>query len=143
VGASSRKSCQANGGASSARRRRQGSNQAELAAKLTAIVVGLAVIGGLLLGLRQQRLAMGHRLVGVYARLDESRRALWDYQVELARHTQPQRLRRAIEEAGLELVHTAPRAAQGPAQRWEAQQVRPARRSQEAGENRQAWRIPR
>jgi cell division protein FtsL len=80
-------------------------------AKLLVAVVILTGIGGMLLGLRQQRLQMMHEMALLHAQLDRSRLHTWDLQVRISQHLEPQRLREAIQRADLKLEPVTPTRA--------------------------------
>jgi hypothetical protein len=87
--------------------------------KLLTLVVFIIAVGAGLLGMRQYRLSLQHEMTNLHAQMNESRKAIWRRQVDIARRTEPEALRRAIKEVELQLEPITPAtqpAAQPPGQ---------------------------
>jgi hypothetical protein len=76
--------------------------------KLTAVIVAVAVGATALLGLRQQRFDTANQLVQATCRIDQTRRALWERQAQLAARVSPSALNNSVALAQLKLEPLVP-----------------------------------
>jgi len=76
--------------------------------RLIVVVLGLALIGGVVLSLRQQRLVLLHEITALHREMDACRKRMWDAQVRIAEPATPSRLVELTERAGLELESATP-----------------------------------
>jgi hypothetical protein len=76
--------------------------------KLTAVIVAVAVGATALLGLRQERFDTANQLVQATCRIDQTRRALWERQAQLAARVSPRSLSNAVALAQLKLEPLVP-----------------------------------
>jgi len=65
-------------------------------AKIAFLILAGFLIGAVLLGLRQQRIAAARDLVELHRQIEQTRRQLWSAQAAIAREVQPQALRRVL-----------------------------------------------
>lgn len=77
-------------------------------AKLFVAILFATVIGSALLDMRQQRLETMHAMVRLHREMDDVRQKTWDLQVRIAGHTEPEKLREAVEQADLSLEPASP-----------------------------------
>jgi hypothetical protein len=71
--------------------------------KLAVSLIVAAAIGAALLGLRQQRVQTVSHMAALHAKMNGTRQSMWDTQVRIAQHANPQRLREALQRAGVEV----------------------------------------
>ena len=76
--------------------------------KLLTLIVFIIAIGAALLGMRQYRLNIQGDMTRLHHEMNQSRKELWDMQVRIARQTEPQALRQAVQRAQLELEPITP-----------------------------------
>ena len=72
-------------------------------ARLLTSIAAVILIGGLLLGLRQQRLQRLHAMAQLHVQMDRDRKATWDAQAAIAEGIHPPALLAAVDRAGLSL----------------------------------------
>ncbi len=82
--------------------------------KLVVILVAAVAIGAAQLDLRHQRLEAMHDMAQLHVGMDAARRQMWDLQVRIASHTQPDTLREAIARARLDLQPIDPTPVPSP-----------------------------
>lgn len=71
--------------------------------RLLTTIVLLAVLGAVLLALRQHPLQMMHAMADLHVQMDTDRKDTWDAQAHIAEHIHPVALREAVERVGLRL----------------------------------------
>lgn len=76
--------------------------------KALVAILGMAVIGIVLLGYRQQRFEVMHEMTRIHSQMNDSRQTIWETQSKIAGRLQPQRLAAAIDRAKLALEPAAP-----------------------------------
>lgn len=72
-------------------------------AKLALSLIVATAIGAALLGLRQQRVQTVSQMAALHASMNSTRQSMWDTQVRIAQHANPQQLKDALERAGLQV----------------------------------------
>lgn len=69
--------------------------------KLALSLIVATAIGAALLGLRQQRVQTVSRMAALHAAMNSTRQTMWDTQVRIAQHANPQQLKEALQRAGV------------------------------------------
>ena len=93
--------------------------------KLLICIACSAVLGAVMLQLRQQRLEMNFQTNRLHNRIEQSQSKLWNQQLQIAVYTAPNAISRTVGEKDLKLVPQSPTHV-GPANWMDARQPAPA-----------------
>jgi cell division protein FtsL len=84
--------------------------------KLLLCLISGAVIGVLVLQLRQQHLELGHQTAELHDQIRGRQAKLWDQQVQIAIYTAPNAIQKTVDAHDLKLAPQSP--VQGREQSW-------------------------
>lgn len=90
--------------------------------RLLLLILAFALIGAVLLDLRQRRIDAMHDMALLHKQMRETREDLWQNQYHIAERVRPDALHDAIERVGLELEPINPAEAK---EDWQVQTVTP------------------
>lgn len=79
-----------------------------MTSKLLILIAAGTTVALALLALRQEHYVLSHQIAQTVREVDRSRQNLWQLQRQLAQEIQPQALKQAIEESGLQLEPILP-----------------------------------